>query len=212
MALVRCNNCNKETNNEKENCLWCNKKLDKNLNPIESKLSKVKKKPEIKKHWVCEECQEENELSFDRCWKCQRIDKKDKVKKNEELQILKKKEAEVNELAMQIIDKLKKKTGTGCIISILGFFIWFFIGWGLYSFLFYLYTDTTVPPGHNPGFIGALIIFSPYLLYLLLHKRLIKIPYRKKKINKAIKELGLENHKHINEIINIVNNSSVGIK
>tara|TARA_B110000238_G_scaffold194051_1_gene231350 strand:+ start:109 stop:708 length:600 start_codon:yes stop_codon:yes gene_type:complete len=38
MALIKCSNCGKQTNNEKDNCLWCNK-------PIDGKLKNIKRKP-----------------------------------------------------------------------------------------------------------------------------------------------------------------------
>ena len=29
--------------------------------------------------WICEKCKEENEDSFDSCWKCQTFSKEDKI-------------------------------------------------------------------------------------------------------------------------------------
>ena len=92
MALVRCNHCGKETKNETEKCRWCNKELDKNLDVIDNKWidieNKVKEEKNLKEKkykednfWICEECQEENELNIEVCWKCQNIDKQNNSQK-----------------------------------------------------------------------------------------------------------------------------------
>ena len=80
MALVKCNHCGKQTKNDTEKCKLCNKNLDKNLEPIENRWSEATKKSAIKKqviiekeenyNWICEECKEENEPTYDICWKC----------------------------------------------------------------------------------------------------------------------------------------------
>ena len=72
-------------------------------------------------------------------------------------------------------------------------------------YLFSIISGSDLFPS-SPGFIGALIIVYPYHL---LHKRFVKIPQERKRKNKAIKKLGLENHKYINEINVSVTNSSL---
>ncbi len=209
MTLVKCNHCNKETLNNTGKCRWCNKELDKNLESIGNKFKNVEKKnkqqnEEKNNFWICEGCKEENELNFDRCWKCEEIDQKNKVRRKEYLrrtQIDKENTDEVSTLALQIIDELKSKYTIGRrIIYMLGLSIWYSIFFGIISSL------SDLPTSMGPGFIAALIIFYPYHL---LHKRFIKIPLERKRINKAIKKLGLENHKYINEINDIVTNSSL---
>ena len=217
MILVKCNNCNKETRNNTGKCIWCNKELDTNLESIGSKFKNVEKKNKQhneektnKQHneekniiWICEGCKEENELNFDRCWKCEAIDKNNKVKRKEYLSrthIVKKIKDEVSTLALQVIDELRSKHTIGRrIIYMIGLFVWWAVG-------ALLIAKISGEKYVGFGFIGALIIVYPYHF---LHKRFIKIPQERKRINKAIKKLGLENHKYINEINDIITNSSL---
>ena len=213
MALVKCNHCRKETKNDTKKCKWCNKELDENLDTIHNKLidieNKVKEERKLKEQkyiednfWICEQCQEENKLNIEVCWKCQNVDKQNNSQKIKKIHSNQEKDEEVQMLSMKIINELKPTTNIKRIIYMIGMFIWYIVFFGIISVLLEL------PTGMGPGFIEALIIFYPYHF---LYKRLINIPLSRNYRRKAINKLGLDNHKYINEINDIVKNSSVGL-
>jgi hypothetical protein len=205
MSLVKCNHCNKETVNNTGKCRWCNKELDKNLDNIEREInSTVKKQPLAEKdnfNWICDECNEENEPLYDVCWNCSaeseiaktkynELNKKlekDKVKKQDDVL----KNQEIKELEIQIEKSMKKYKWISRIIAILSVSILAYVASLILNILFDIENSSITPSNW--------LIFAYILLWILFGIWIYSKLYHKYRV-KIIKELGLENHKHYNQI------------
>jgi hypothetical protein len=221
MDLVKCNHCRKETKNDTGKCRWCNKELERNLDTIHNKLIGIKNSEiqdrkreivELKKQkyiednfWICGQCQEENELNIEVCWKCQNVDKQNntqKIKKSHSNQL---KDEEIKMLSIKIIDELRSSTKVNRRIHIIVTTIFMAICWaGLSKFLREEYNWEF---GGFGAFLTCLIIYYPYHL---LYKRFINKSTKKIMVN-IIKKLGLENHKYLNEVNDVVKYNSDGM-
>jgi len=113
MSLVKCNHCSKETINNTGKCRWCNKELHKNSDVIKNKWTdidnKVKEEKKVteKKNkkdnfWICKQCNAENEINIQVCWKCKNVNK------------------------MTIPQKIKKTTGQIALLIFIVYWICYF--------------------------------------------------------------------------------------